>query len=118
MVESSKQQNNTEVDSWHKSVPIKEELKKGCPFPALPSKAVTGTILAYVGWKYTVCQILQKVSNSTRAYIVSQGGLKGFLVEFKLVDWIKELKAKGGSELEETTGVHDDDYAKLVSTLS
>ena len=47
MVENTQIQNQApdEMQSWQTRIPIKEELKKGCPFSCLPSHEVTAIVL-------------------------------------------------------------------------
>ena len=52
-------------------------------------------ILSFLGYRKEVMPILQKLSHSTRAYIVNSDGLPGFLIPKVLIpfDLVKNLKA-------------------------
>ena len=61
---------------------IKTEVKKNREvFHAkLGGLNATAVMLSYFGTRREVCQMLQKLSHSSRTYIVEQEGLPGFLV--------------------------------------
>ena len=49
-------------------------------------------ILKFYGRKADVCHLFQRLSHTTRAYIVNERGLPGFLVEFDLIKYLKQAK--------------------------
>ena len=58
---------------------------------------------------------MQKISHSSRAYIVSQGALQGFLIEYEL---IAALRTKGNiKKPEKTIGHQTFDVEKLEENL-
>ena len=79
MVEATTNQNRKVEVNWDVCLPIKEELKADQPFDQFPSKHVTAHVLSFVGYKHEVCQTLQELSHQSRAYIIAQSGLTGFL---------------------------------------
>ena len=64
---------------------IKEELKSSLIF-GFAARLPIAMILSYLAYRDVVISKLQKLSHSTRAYIVNAEGLPGFLV----LDIIKE----------------------------
>ena len=59
---------------------IKQDKLKSLPFKGLQSRLVTATVLQYTGYKEDVLPMMQKLSESSRAFIYNASGLKGFLI--------------------------------------
>ena len=60
-----------EGNVWQTRVSIQEDLKKGLPFPCIPSRNSTAVILSYYGFKPRVYYLMQVLNHQSRAYIVS-----------------------------------------------
>ena len=59
----------------------------------------TALMLSYLGTRHEVCQILQKLCHASRAYIVEQESLPGFLVHRpSALGWFIHLKNTGSFE--------------------
>ena len=75
---------NVEPTKWRLGsikVPTKPELKNKLPFKPIASRIANAIILSYIDYRSQACQLLQKLNHTGRAYIISQDGLRGFLVE-------------------------------------
>ena len=64
-------------------VPLVEDYKLMTPFPKLPSMIISATILGFFGTTDEVCPMLQNLSHTSRAYIVKQNALPGFVSEMR-----------------------------------
>ena len=60
------------------------------PLPGIQARGPTAIILSFVSYKHDTIPILQHLSQGSRAYIHNADGLKGFLVEFNLIDFLKK----------------------------
>ena len=67
------------VPKWQIQVPIKDNFKHKNPFEKLQSKIATAIILSFFGNRIRVCHLNQRLSHTSRAYIVQQEGLRGFV---------------------------------------
>ena len=67
---------------------IKEEMSSGLPLPTLRSRNATATILSFLSYRGQVCHLLQRLSHQSRAFIVSQEGLPGFLARCDVIELI------------------------------
>ena len=92
------QESRKNIKHWNIIVPIKREknFQHGKPFPSLISNIVTSTILSFYGRRTYVVQLLQNLNHQSRAYIVAQEGLPGFLVvrQTNMRSWMLELLSK------------------------
>ena len=70
-------------------VPIKSELKTSIPFP-IPSWLPIALILAFIGFRHETIPLMQSISHGTRAYILNENFLIGFIQK---VDIIKILQS-------------------------
>ena len=61
-------------------VPIKNEQMKLLPFKDIQSRNATAIILSYLDNRQTVLITMQKIAHITRAYIINNQGLPGFLI--------------------------------------
>ena len=77
--------------STEAKIELKPELAKRLPLPGIQARAATAVILSFFGRQCEVCELMQKLSHCTRAYIISQAGLPGFLKSFDIVEWMLEL---------------------------
>ena len=55
-------------------------------------------MLSYVGFYHEVLPLMQRISQSTRAYIINAGGLQGFLIKVDFMQILREADAKGWLE--------------------
>ena len=76
-------------------VKLKIKYDKAMPFEGLPAREAMATVWSYVGWKFQVVDILQKLSHQSRAYLYNGHGLSGFLVELNVIPVLKRLESKG-----------------------
>ena len=60
-------------------VTIKDELKKSLIF-GLRARLPIGVILGFYGYSYEVMRLMQVLSHGTRAYIINENGLPGFVI--------------------------------------
>ena len=81
---------------WRPSVQIVSGNIRSNPFlEFMRGFMATGTMLSYYGTRAEVWQMLQLLSHASRAYIVEQEGLPGFLVHTPpLLGWFIQLKAE------------------------
>ena len=82
------------IENFNIIVKIKDNLQKRPFIPGLQSINITAIILSYYGRKYTSCRLFQLLTHSSRAFIVSQKGLPGFLVhgQFDLIEEIEKAR--------------------------
>ena len=71
-------------------VAIREDLRRSLPFGNLKSRNSMAIVFGYFGYMEEVSDLMQKVSNKTRAYFVNAHRLRGFLV----VDYVTHLLKK------------------------
>ena len=81
-------------------MPLKQENLKKLPTEKIKSRCAMAFILRFYGRKADVCHLLQRLSHASRAYIVNEKGLPGFLVEFDLIRYLKQAR-KAQSQAEE-----------------
>ena len=91
---------------WRPSVQIVSGDIHSNPFlEVMGGFMATGIMLSYYGSRREVCQMLQLLSHASRAYIVEQEGLPGFLVHKPSpLTWFIQLKAEG--DLQEKVIAH------------
>ena len=58
---------------------VDKSLKDSLPFPGLKSRLCSAIVLSYLNKKKKVIALINVLSRGGRAYILSQGGLNGFL---------------------------------------
>ena len=75
-------------------VRINKEKAKDYLFPKLPGKFVTSSMLQFVGRRDEVCQILQVLNHTGRAFCVSSNGLKGSLAGYPKQFWSLSEEAR------------------------
>ena len=78
-------------------VPIKDELRKNLIF-GIHARPPIGIILGFVGYSYQVTPLMQVLSHGTRAFIVNAKGLKGFVLAFDIIKFLKEADEAGHLE--------------------
>ena len=61
----------------------------------LGSKLAIGTFFSFVGYKHVSIELMQTLCHSTRAYIVKEEGLRGFVFKMDIIKILKEADAKG-----------------------
>ena len=66
----------------YRFTPVLDHLKYNQPIAGLPSRKVTAVMLSYVGRRDEVCQMLQVLSHTSRAYCIQNAGLKAYLVGY------------------------------------
>ena len=98
---------------WRLSVQIVSGNIRSNPFLEVMSGFMaTGTMLSYYGSRREVCQMLQLLCHSSRAYIVEQEGLPGFLVHKPSpLTWFIQLKAEG--DLQEKVTAHKIEFPEI-----
>ena len=74
--------------------PVEQQHKKDLPLNKLRSRLVTAVIFGLHGRKIKVIKMLLTLSKSSRAFIITQNGLKGFLSEHhnNRFSWFYELQ--------------------------
>ena len=78
--------------------PIRDSLRYHTPFiGTLGGLNASAIILSFFGMRHEVCWMLQKLNHTSRAYILEQQGLPGFVQYFPptVLEWLKDLKADG-----------------------
>ena len=75
--------------TWDTKVPLNRDYQKVMSLPGIPARGPTAIILSFLSYKHDAIPILQHLSHGSRAYIHNAGGLKGFLIEFNLIDFLK-----------------------------
>ena len=75
-------------------VTIREALKKGLIF-GLKAKLPIGVILRFLGYRHEVMPLMQTISHGTRAYIVNEGGLRGFVIAVNIMNLLKTADEAG-----------------------
>ena len=75
-------------------VPIKEELKKNVIL-GIEAMLRIEIILGFYAYSPKVMQLLQTLSHSTRAYIVNENGLPGFVVNIDIIKILKSADKQG-----------------------
>ena len=99
-------------------LPLDKSRKDNLPFPTLKSRISTAIILTFKGLQKEVVVIAIKLSKSSRAYIISQEGLPGFLkVRYTNSDsWIYDLL--GSAALRSENCFEENDCEALESSLA
>ena len=64
------------------------------PFDGVNAREAMATIWSFVGWKHEIIEILQKLSQRSRAYLYNANGLRGFALEMRVMRVVKKLAAK------------------------
>ena len=83
-------------ENWRTINQLRDSLRCHTPFigtlGGLTASAIT---LSFFGMRDEVCQMLQKLNHASRAYIVQQRGLPGFVKYYPLnvVEWLEDQKA-------------------------
>ena len=90
---------------------LRKELRHLLPFPYILSRLPTALILQFYGLRSEVCQILQVLSHTSRAYIVNEDGLKGFIKPFNLNLWL--CKQNSENKLEQILGQQNLNFTHL-----
>ena len=80
---------------WQLNVWILDRLKSNLPIQGLQSRYAHALVFSYYGYNYQVCGLMQKLSHTTRAYIVRTDGLKSFLKKDKIKSLIWSAKSDG-----------------------
>ena len=65
---------------------VSDEMKSALPVPKLNSRNVIAYILSYYGRKLEVYKLTLGLSKSSRAFIITQNGLQGFLKPSWLIE--------------------------------
>ena len=71
---------------------INSNLVRSLPFGALQARSVIAIVFSYADYKDQVIRLILRLSHNARAYIHNADGLKGFLIEDKI------LKALSGKQ--------------------
>ena len=71
-------------------VPIKEELKKRLIL-GLNSRLAIGIVLGFLGCRHEALPIMQKLSHGTRAYIINEDGLQGFIEKSEILGTLAKV---------------------------
>ena len=61
----------------------------------LESNLAIGTFLGFVGYRHVAIELMQTLSHSTRAYIVKEDGLKGFVKRMDIVKILNDADLSG-----------------------
>ena len=74
--------------------PVEQERRRALPLNKLRSRLPTAIIFGFHGRKKQVIKMLLVLSNSSRAFIITQGGLRGFLLAHhnNSASWLYELQ--------------------------
>ena len=75
-------------------VPIKKELKNNVIL-GIEAMLRIEVILGFYAYRPKVIQLLQILSHSTRAYIVSENGLPGYAVKIDIIKILKKADEVG-----------------------
>ena len=84
-------------EPFNTEVPIKDELRKNLIF-GLEARPPIGIILGLANDRSQVMPLLQKISHGTRAFMVNADGLPGFMLEFDIIQYLKQANAAGKLE--------------------
>ena len=105
----------TKVAKYFEGLTFDQKYRHTLPFgDVLSSRMVCSLICGYT-WKGTnCCQVMQNLSRRSRAFIISQEGLPGFLVYFDLSDWLESLPIS----LLDKFGVSQDECKTLARDLT
>ena len=100
---------------FHINAPIKKELMKGLVL-GLGSKPAIGTFLSFVGYRHIAIELMQTLSHSTRAYIVKEDGLRGFVQRMDIVKILKDADKDG--KLEEIKKLQVIDFNEIEKGIA
>ena len=100
---------------FHIKVPIKKELMKGVVL-GLGSKPAIGTFLSFVGYRHVAIELLQTLSHSTRAYLIKEDGLRGFVQRMDFVKILKDAEKNG--KLEEVKKLQVIDFNEIEKGIA
>ena len=95
-------------------VKIKEEYYKELPVPSIKSRLVLATIWSFYGYNIEVSFIMQRLNHKTRAYIINEGLLKGFIKQYSFKN-ILLFSTK--EEKEQLTKHHNVNLVTLTTSL-
>ena len=73
---------------------IKDNLKKKLIF-SFNSKLPIALVLGYLGYRHEILPLMQVLSHGTRAYILNENGLPGFVEEFDVIDILRGAEKEG-----------------------
>ena len=85
------------------------------PIEGIVAREATALIWTYLGWKHEVCPLMQRLSHSSRAYLINAKGLPGFLVPIDIPKMVTNLHKKG--LLVEATKWHEIDLQSLSNDM-
>ena len=78
-------------ESFDIQVPPKETMKKGLVF-GFRARLPIAKILSFTGHRHEVLEMMQLVSNGTRAYIWNSDGDKGFVKRLDIMEVLKQAQ--------------------------
>ena len=76
------------VENFDIKAPIVDELKRGLVL-GLQARLPIGSILSFAGYHHQIMPLMQTLSHSTRAYIINADGLRGFVLVFDIMNFLK-----------------------------
>ena len=68
-------------EHWFEILKFEKKLKDSLPIPGIKSRLSSAIILSFYSRRKKVVSLMLVLSRESRAYIISQEGLPGFLVE-------------------------------------
>ena len=76
------------------SLPVESSFAHSLPIPAIMSRHACAIIFSFHSRRKEVIKLLLTISKSARAYIITQNGLRGFLLDSHInsMSWIDELR--------------------------
>ena len=82
----------------------------------LGSKLAIGTFFSFVGYRHVAIELLQTLIHSTRAYLIKEDGLRGFV---ERMDFLKILKdAEKNGKLEEVKKLQVIDFNEIEKGIA
>ena len=81
-------------DNFDTTLPIRYELRKELIF-GLESRLPIAIILGYSGYQHQVMPLMQRLSQTTRVYVINANGLPSFLKPLEIIKVLKDAEKSG-----------------------
>ena len=81
------------IQNYDIKLEIKKKLKKELIF-GLGARLPIALIIGFMGYRHEVIPLMQTISHSTRAYIINENGLRGFVSDPDIIKVLKKADSK------------------------
>jgi len=113
-------QKRARKEKWRVANPIKDNLRHNPPFTAtLGGLHATAVMTSFYGHRHEVCHLFQRLNHTTRAYVIEQKGMPGFVLYHppSILEWLKDLRTDGMLD-KKLQQLKVDDSDAFLNTLS